>query len=72
MTSRLGTNRDKSAKRALRLSAPEEPLRVTLLVGIGAYRAGMREEAKSALQDAASSNEYKLQAESLLRQLDEA
>jgi tetratricopeptide (TPR) repeat protein len=59
-------------KRALRLGGLDEPLRVSLLAGISAYRAGMREEAKSALKDAATSGKYKLQAESLLKRLNGA
>lgn len=59
-------------KKALRLGGLEEPQRVSLLAGISAYRAGMKEEARSALQDAATADKYKLQAESMLQRLDEA
>ena len=59
-------------KKALRLGGLEEPQRVSLLAGISAYRAGMKEEARSALRDAATADKYKLQAESMLRRLDEA
>ena len=59
-------------KKALRLGGLEEPERVSLLAGISAYRAGMKEEARSALQDAATADKYKSQAESILRRLDEA
>lgn len=59
-------------RRALQIGGLEEPLRVSLLAGISAYRAGMKEEARSALRDAATSDEYKPQAERLLERLDQA
>jgi tetratricopeptide (TPR) repeat protein len=59
-------------KRALRLGGLDEPLRISLLAGISAYRAGMKEEARTALQEAARSGKYKAQAEGLLRRLDDA
>ncbi|MDH4048222.1 MAG: tetratricopeptide repeat protein [Gammaproteobacteria bacterium] len=57
---------------ALRIGGLEEPLRVSLLSGISAYRAGLTLEARSALQEAAKSSRYKSQAESLLQRLDDA
>jgi len=59
-------------RRALRIGGLEEPKRVSLLSGISAYRAGLKKEAKAALQDAATSDKYEVQAQSLLRQLDDA
>ena len=58
--------------RALRLEELDERDRVSLLAGISAYRAGMTEEARAALEDAAMSDEYRDQAESILSNLDEA
>lgn len=47
----------------------EEPLRTSLLAGISAYRAGNLDDAKEALEVAAESEEYRPQAESILREL---
>jgi tetratricopeptide (TPR) repeat protein len=54
---------------ALGVGGLEEPLRISLLAGISAYRAGRMEDARISLQAAARSDEYRSQAESLLRQL---
>jgi tetratricopeptide (TPR) repeat protein len=54
---------------ALNVGGLEEPLRISLLAGISAYRAGRMEDARISLQAAARSDEYRSQAESLLRQL---
>lgn len=59
-------------RHALRLGGLEEPKRVSLLAGISAYRAGMKKEARAALQDAATSDKFKAQAQSILGQLDDA
>jgi len=59
-------------QRALRAGGLEEPLRVSLLAGIAAYRAGLKDEARAALRNAATSSRFKSQAESLLKRLDEA
>lgn len=59
-------------REALRLGGLEEPLRISLLAGISAYRAGMMEEARISLEAAAESPDYRPQAESLLRRIDEA
>jgi tetratricopeptide (TPR) repeat protein len=56
-------------QQALRLGGLEEPQRVSLLAGISAFRAGLKKEARTALEDAAKSNRYKSQAQSLLKQL---
>lgn len=57
--------------RALELGGLEDPDRVQLLAGISAYRAGMRNEARTALTEASKSSELRSQAESLLKRLDE-
>ncbi len=54
---------------ALNVGGLEEPLRISLLAGISAYRAGRMEDARISLQAAARSDEYRSQAESLLRKL---
>jgi tetratricopeptide (TPR) repeat protein len=59
-------------QRALRSGGLEEPRRVYLLAGISAYRVGMKDEARSALEQAAMSDKYEEQARSLLRRLDDA
>jgi tetratricopeptide (TPR) repeat protein len=59
----------KAYRRALRLGGVQEPSRISLLAGISAYRAGMKKEARSALEDAAASDKYKDQAESILKKL---
>lgn len=59
-------------QRALHAGGLEEPLRVSLLAGIAAYRAGLKDEARAALRNAATSSRFKSQAESLLKRLDEA
>ncbi len=55
---------------AIRQGDLEEPLRVSLLAGISAYRAGNNEDAKEALEVAAEDEALREQAESILRQLD--
>ncbi len=57
---------------ALRLGGLDEPERVHLLAGISAYRADMTEEARDSLEAAAEFDEFRPQAESLLRRLDDA
>jgi tetratricopeptide (TPR) repeat protein len=59
-------------QRALRLGGLDEPRRVSLLSGISAFYADMTEEARAALEDAAESEDYRSQAEALLRKIDEA
>jgi uncharacterized protein HemY len=59
-------------KSALRLGGLEEPYQVSLLAGISAFRAGMKDEARSALREAAKSEKYKAQAETILKQLERA
>ncbi len=55
---------------ALRVGGLEDPLRISLLAGISAYQAGNNEDARQALRAAAESDEYRAQAEALLKQLD--
>ncbi len=57
--------------RALELGGLEEPDRVQLLAGICAYRAGMRNEARAALEAASKSDALRSQAESFLARLDD-
>jgi Tfp pilus assembly protein PilF len=54
---------------ALRSGDLEEPSRTSLLAGISAYRAGNLDDAKEALEVAAESEEFRPQAESILRGL---
>ena len=54
---------------ALGVGGLEEPLRISLLAGISAYRAGRMEDARISLQAAARSDEFRTQAESLLKKL---
>ena len=56
---------------ALSVGGLKEPLRISLLAGISAYRAGRMEDARISLQGAASSDEFRPQAESLLRKLNQ-
>lgn len=60
-----------SFAQALELGGLEEPERVQLLAGISAFRAGMRDEARTALKEASKSADLRTQAEILLQQLDE-
>jgi len=55
---------------ALSAGGLDDPLRISLLAGISAYQAGNNEDARQALRAAAESDEYRAQAESLLKQLD--
>ena len=61
-----------SYQKALNYGGLEEPLRVYLLAGISAFRGGMEEEARVALREAAKSPEFRAQARSLIKKLDEA
>lgn len=54
---------------AVRMGDLEDPMRVSLLAGISAYRAGNLDDAKVALEVAAEADEYREQAESVLRQM---
>jgi tetratricopeptide (TPR) repeat protein len=54
---------------ALDLGGLTDPDQIRLLVGISAYRAGMTQEARTALEAAAETEEYRSQARSLLRRL---
>ena len=54
---------------AIRSGDLEEPMRTTLLAGISAYRAGNFDDAREALEVAVESDEFRPQAESILRQL---
>ena len=54
---------------AIRQGNLEEPLRVSLLAGISAYRAGRNDDARRALREAARDDQLRPQAESILRQL---
>jgi len=54
---------------AVRIGDLEEPLRTSLLAGISAYRDGNYDDAKEALEVAAESDEFRSQAESILRQM---
>ena len=56
-------------QRALSVGGLEDPLRISLLAGISAFQSGNKEDARQALQVAAQSDEYRAQAESLIRQL---
>jgi tetratricopeptide (TPR) repeat protein len=47
----------------------KEPAQVQMLAGVSAYRAGMTREARVALEAAAEYEEYRAQAEALLRRL---
>jgi tetratricopeptide (TPR) repeat protein len=62
----------KAYQRALSIGGLEEPLQISLLAGISAYRAGLKDEARIALQNAATSSRYRSQAENLLKHLDDA
>ena len=55
---------------ALRVGDLTDPARISLLAGISAFRAGNKADARRALEVAAESDEFRAQAESLLRQLD--
>ena len=58
-------------KEAIRIGGLEEPLRVTMLAGISAMRAGNKDAARASLMAVTESDELRPQAESLLKQLDE-
>ena len=61
----------KAYNRALDLGGLEAPNRISMLSGISAYWAGNMEEARKALVVAAESDEYRGQAETLIRKIDE-
>jgi len=54
---------------AIRQGDLEEPLRVSLLAGISAYRAGRNDDARRALEVALEDEDLRPQAQSVLRQL---
>lgn len=56
-------------EKALRTGDLEVPLRASLLAGISAFRAGDHDKAREALEAARASEEFRPQADSLLRQL---
>jgi predicted negative regulator of RcsB-dependent stress response len=58
-----------SYQKAIEQGDLDEPLRVSLLAGISAYRAGRNSDARRALEIAAEDDELRPQAESVLRQL---
>ena len=57
-------------RRAIDRGAAEENERIHLLAGISALRAGMEDEARTALREALKSHELRSQARSFLKQLD--
>ncbi len=58
-----------SYQSALREGELDEPSQVSLLAGISAYRAGLNDEARDALEIAAENEDLKDQAESILNNL---
>ncbi len=58
--------------RAIDRGGSDETERLHLLAGISAYRAGMRDEARTSLREAMKHDEFRSQARSVLRQLDDA
>ena len=56
--------------RAISRGAAEDNERIYLLAGISAFRAGMSEEARTALTEALKSDELRSQARSFLKKLD--
>ncbi len=58
--------------RAIDRGADEDNERIHLLAGVSAMRAGMDDEARTSLEEAAKYDEIKSQARSMLRQLDES
>ena len=59
-----------SYREALRLGGVKEVPRIHLLAGISAMRAGMQDEARSALREAARTKKFRAQANGLIKQLD--
>ena len=57
---------------ALAAGDVDEPPRVYLLAGVSAMRAGMNEEARNSLEEARKSDEYRTQAQNLLRKMNES
>lgn len=58
--------------RALNLGGIEDAPRIYLLAGVSAFRAGMRDEARSALNEARKSNKLRPQADSVLKRLNDS
>ena len=58
--------------RALVMEDLEERDRIFLLAGISAFRAGMIDEARDALEQAMLSDEYRIQAEGMLAKIDKS
>jgi tetratricopeptide (TPR) repeat protein len=56
---------------ALRVGGLKEPHRIQLLAGLSAYRAGMEDEARTALEQAAQNDKLRAQAKGLLKRLDD-
>ncbi|RLA34322.1 MAG: hypothetical protein DRR11_02135 [Gammaproteobacteria bacterium] len=56
---------------AIRVGGLEEPFRISLLAGISAMRAEQTEDARISLEIAAESEQFKKQAEALLKRLDD-
>jgi hypothetical protein len=52
------------------MAGPEERTRLEFLAGISAYRAGMGQAARTHLERAQASDEFRSQARGLLRRLD--
>lgn len=59
-----------SYKDALRIGGLDDPLRISLLAGISAFRAEINDAARQYLGDARASPDYQEQADHMLRQLD--
>jgi tetratricopeptide (TPR) repeat protein len=62
----------KAYQQALSYGGVEEPQRVSLLAGMSAFWAGMEDEARESLGQAAESDDYKRQAEAIIKKMDEA
>ena len=56
---------------AIRVGGLEEPFRVSMLAGISAMRAEQTEDARKSLEIAAGSEQFKKQADALLKRLDD-
>ena len=56
---------------ALRAGGLDDPLRVSFLAGISSFRSGQKDDARRAMRAATESDEYRAQAERLLKQLDD-
>ena len=65
------TDAYKAYNRALELGGLEAPYRISMLSGISAYWAGDMEVARKALVVAAESDDFRGQAETLIKQIDE-